>query len=254
MYSKPDQSANFVSPNSSMQNGQRLFPRVFGNKRLEGILARLDDEKIDLNLLNSIDEGNPQICLDYLLEANRIHSLSAFLSEEDNFVLLKYFNDFLARNYQSGTFQRLKELKIFKPLWSDKYINLNFTGSAVLPPPVNLLNNLASTNGLASVANVYLVSEEMASLMKRSFKQNPFSDDKTPFIILVRRNELAKLYAHLNLLSLNDLEAFLHLCLPQFRKLDAKAQNNFLKYLYEEIMEKSFIHEREKCFKVSFAI
>ena len=53
-------------------NGPRLFPRVFGNKRLEGILARLDDEKIDLNLLNNIDEGNPQILLEYLLEANRI--------------------------------------------------------------------------------------------------------------------------------------------------------------------------------------
>jgi hypothetical protein len=131
------------------------------------------------------------------------------------------------------------------------------------------------------VANVYLISEEMASLMKRSFKLNPFiqksiatnavmtnntstpstptitaPNDPTltsstpPFIIIVRRNELAKLYAHLNLLSLNDLEAFLYLCLPQFKKLDAKAQNNFLKYLYEEILEKSFMHERDKCFKM----
>jgi hypothetical protein len=38
--------------------------------------------------------------------------------------------------------------------------------------------------------------------------------------------------------------------LPQFKKLDAKSQNNFLKYLYEEILEKSFIHEKEKCFKI----
>ena len=132
----------------------------------------------------------------------------------------------------------------------------------------------------------------MASLMKRSFKLNPFIQKSTattvgappiitptttpniidlttastippaspslqlqqptppPFIIIVRRNELAKLYAHLNLLSLNDLESFLYLCLPQFKKLDAKAQNNFIKYLYEEILEKSFMHEREKCFKV----
>ena len=112
--------------------------------------------------------------------------------------------------------------------------------------------------------------------MKRSFKLNPFIQKSTattvgattsspttptiidlssppsppPFIIIVRRNELAKLYAHLNLLSLNDLESFLYLCLPQFKKLDAKAQNNFIKYLYEEILEKSFMHEREKCFKV----
>ena len=271
---------HFGSPNSV--SNQRIFPRVFGNKRLEGILARLDDDKIDMNLVNNLDEGNPQIILDYLIEANRIHSLSAFLSEEDSFVLMKYFNDFLARNYQSGTFQRLKELKIYKPLWSDKYINLNFTGSSLnlsqqanSTSPVNFLNNLASLNNNSNVPNVYLISEEMSSLMKRSFKQNPFiqksvtnvisngstsptydysfmssSSNSTPFIILVRRNELAKLYAHLNLLSLNDLEAFLHLCLPQFRKLDAKSQNNFLKYLYEEILEKSFIHEKEKCFKI----
>jgi hypothetical protein len=69
--------------------------------------------------------------LDFLLEANRIHSLAAFLSEDDLFVIFKYFNDFLARNYQAGTFQRLKELKIYKPLWSEKYINLNFTGSSL---------------------------------------------------------------------------------------------------------------------------
>ena len=115
------------SSSSSATGFNRLFPRVFGNKRLEGILARLDDEKIDINFINLMDEGNPQIVLDYLLEANRIHSLNAFLSEDDIFVVLKYFNDFLARNYQQGTFYRLKELKIFKPLWSEKYANLNFT-------------------------------------------------------------------------------------------------------------------------------
>jgi hypothetical protein len=69
------------SPNntngSGVSNG-RIFPRVFGNKRLEGILARLDDDKIDYNFINNMDEGNPQIVLDFLLEANRIHSLSAF--------------------------------------------------------------------------------------------------------------------------------------------------------------------------------
>ncbi len=271
------------------QNG-RVFPRVFGNKRLEGILARLDDDKIDLNLVNNIDEGNPQILLEYLLEANRIHSLSAFLSEDDIFVILKYFNDFLARNYQAGTFQRLKELKIFKPLWSEKYINLNLP---VGPPPVTpppTTTNGSSLNLNLSVANIYLITDEMAALMKRSFKLNPFkptsnglpgstatvngiggstgsvngtgndgqsvssltrqnSEVGQPHTILVRRSELAKLYAHLGLTSLNDLEAFINLCLPQFRKLDAKCQNNFLKYLYEEILEKSYMHE-----KVSFLL
>ena len=263
------------SPNNTNGNGVsngRIFPRVFGNKRLEGILARLDDDKIDYNFINNMDEGNPQIVLDFLLDANRIHSLSAFLSEDDLFVIFKYFNDFLARNYQAGTFQRLKELKIYKPLWSEKYINLNFTGSSLSQP--NLMGPVPN-GGVANannVPNVYLISEEMAALMKRSFKISPFIQKSTattviasmpppvieqtsqitvpPFIIIVRRNELAKLYAHLNLLSFNDLESFLYLCLPQFKKLDAKAQNNFLKYLYDEILEKSFIHEKDKCFKL----
>ena len=279
LYSPGNTNGNGVS------NG-RIFPRVFGNKRLEGILARLDDDKIDYNFINNMDEGNPQIVLDFLLEANRIHSLSAFLSEDDLFVIFKYFNDFLARNYQAGTFQRLKELKIYKPLWSEKYINLNFTSSSLIASHAQLsstITNAALPNGNANsnVPNVYLISEEMASLMKRSFRINPFIQKSTattvvnstplqtwvepttgpsqaggatstaaPFIIIVRRIELAKLYAHLNLLSLNDLESFLYLCLPQFKKLDAKAQNNFLKYMYEEVLEKSFIHEREKCFKV----
>lgn len=274
------------SPNSI--GSGRIFPRVFGNKRLEGILARLDDDKIDINLVNNIDEGNPQIILDYLLEANRIHSLSAFLSEDDVFVILKYFNDFLARNYQAGTFQRLKELKIFKPLWSEKHINLNSHAANLQPPttpPPPAAANGSSLNLNPTVPNIYLISDEMSALMKRSFKLNPFKPASNglpnsassssnvsqtppviptntdplatatnattpPHTILVRRNELAKLYTHLSLASLNDLEAFINLCLPQFRKLDAKCQNNFLKYLYEEILEKSYMHEKEKCFKI----
>jgi len=247
--------------NNSLSNG-RIFPRVFGNKRLEGILARLDDDKIDANLVNSIDEGNPQIIIDYLLEANRIHSLSAFLSEDDIFVILKYFNDFLARNYQAGTFQRLKELKIYKPLWCDKYISLSsihipssspnmFTAPGINVMPLNPQQQ--------QVPNVFLISDEMAALMRRSFKLNPFvqklpisdpNNSNSACTILVRRQELSKLYTHLSIINLNDLDAFISLCLPHFRKLDAKSQNNFLKYLYDEIMEKSYIHEKEKCFKV----
>jgi hypothetical protein len=279
-------SSSNSSPNSSSTVGSgaglsaRIFPRVFGNKRLEGILSRLDDDRIDINYINNIDEGNPQIILDYLLEANRIHSLSAFLSDDDIFVIFKYFNDFLARNYQSGTFQRLKEIKIYKPLWSEKYINLSFTGTSIHPVSAQINANLATlsqfsastqTSGFISlVPNVYLISEDMTALMKRSFKTNPFmsvasgvaspsspitngaaaTGSSAPFIILQRRNELAKLYSHLSLLSLSDLDSFLHLCLPQFRRMEAKSQNNFLKYLYEEIMEKSFTHEKEKCFKL----
>jgi hypothetical protein len=89
-------SATEISSNAS---AVRIFPRVFGNKRLEGILARLDDDKINANLIANMDEGNPLIVLDYLFEANLCHSLSAYLTDDDVFVILKYFNDFLARNH-----------------------------------------------------------------------------------------------------------------------------------------------------------
>lgn len=162
-------------------------------------------------------------------------------------------------------------MKIFKPVWSEKYINLSFVTNST-QTFVNLtMMNPTQLQQANAMANVCLISDEMATLMRRSFKQNPFQlaatvagNGNTPLasasasafgsssalIIIVRRLELAKLYAHLNLLCLNDLEAFITLCLPQFRKLDAKAQNNFLKYLYEEILEKSYMHERERCFKI----
>ena len=248
----------------------RMFPRVFGNKRLEGILARLDDERINVQLINNMDEGNPQIIIDYLLEANRIHSyISGYLSDDDIYVILKYFNDFLARNYPNSIiFQKLKELKIYKPLWSDKYTHLNFS-------------NQKQADG--TLPSVYLISEEIASLLKRSFKTNPLNlqtptsstmpttpttpKTSTPtltnnnnnfeflagptsqFLILIRRPELLKLYSHLSFLSLSDLDAFLYICLPQMRKVDAKSQANFLKYLYDDILEKCYTHEKERCFK-----
>lgn len=105
---------------AAASSSSRVFPRVFGNKRLEGILARLDDDKIDANLVINIDEGNPQLILDYLIEANKCHSLSAFLSEDDIFVILKYFNDFLARNYSAGTFHRF-DLSLFIFIFIDSH-------------------------------------------------------------------------------------------------------------------------------------
>lgn len=166
--------------------------------------------------------------------------------------------------------KRLRDLKIFKPVWSDKYINL----ASVPNNTTQTLVNLTAMNTNQLQTSACLISDEMATLMRRSFKQNPFQvvqvasangpavnplasasnssmgGSGSGLIILVRRLELAKLYTHLNLLCFNDLEAFLTLCLPHFRKLDAKAQNNFLKYLYEEILEKSYMHERERCFKI----
>ena len=219
----------FTDSNLALVVEQRLFPRVFGNKRLEGILTRLDDERIDINLMTSLDEGNPIIVLQYLLECNRVHSLSQFLSDDDIFVLFKYFNDFVARNYQQSQFTRLKELKLYKPLWSDKYISLSA---------------YSTTN-----SSIYLINEELFSLIKRSlFKQQQTFNETS--IILIKRNELLKLYAHLGLNNLNDVENFLNICLPLFPQMDAKTQNNFLKYLYEEILEKIYSHEKEKCMKI----
>jgi hypothetical protein len=144
------QQADVTVVQQQQQATSRFFPRVFGNKRLEGILALLDDERINLQFINNMDEGNQKIILDYILEANRIHSyISGYLSDDDIYVLLKYFNDFLARNYpNSAIFQKLIELKVYKPLWSDKYIHLNFTA------PTQKTPKLDSTS---AIPNVYLI-------------------------------------------------------------------------------------------------
>jgi hypothetical protein len=223
----PVQTQAHVSTTLTGQTHLRIFPRVFGNKRLENILSRLDDERIDIKYINLMDEGNPQIILEYLLEANRLHShqLSTYLSDEDIFIILKYFNDFLARNYPNiqTTAQRLKELKIFKPLWLDNYINL--------------LNQQAQS--------IFLISEEIAALLKRSFKQTPIQ-----IMLLVKRNELTRLYGCLNFSTLNDLDSYINLCLPLIRKLDTKLQFNFIKYLYDEILDKCYQHDKDKCYKI----
>lgn len=57
---------------------------------------------------------------------------------------------------------------------------------------------------------------------------------------------LSKIYSHIRLNIPSDLEIFLQLCLPYFRKLDVKSQANLLKHFIEDFDEKSFAHEKEQ--------
>jgi hypothetical protein len=93
--------------------------------------------------------------------------------------------------------------------------------------------------------SIFLISEEIALLLKRSFKQSPIQ-----VLLLVKRNELTRLYANLNFSLLNDLDSYINLCLPLIRKLDTKVQFNFIKYLYDEILDKCYQHDKDKCFKI----
>ena len=52
----------------------RLFSKLFGNKKLESILARLDDPHINPQLVENMDESNPNIVLEFLLEIEQTHS------------------------------------------------------------------------------------------------------------------------------------------------------------------------------------
>ena len=109
-------SSSTDSQSMSINNTSRSFPKLFGNKNLESILARLDDPHINLQLVEHMDESNPNIVLEYLLESNKYTQITTNLSDDDIYIIFKYFNDFLLNNYQ-GNFQKLRELKLYKPIW-----------------------------------------------------------------------------------------------------------------------------------------
>ncbi|CAF1133714.1 unnamed protein product, partial [Didymodactylos carnosus] len=115
-HSTPPPASMPVSDQQQSNSSSRLFPKLFGNKKLESILARLDDPHINPQLVENMDETNPNIVLEFLLESNKYTQITNNLSDDDITIILKYFNDFLAKNYQ-GNFQKLRELKIYKPLW-----------------------------------------------------------------------------------------------------------------------------------------
>ena len=196
---------------------------------------------LNMSGLKATSKISPQIIHDSLVEINANGSIHTMFSDKEIFLILKYFNDVLGdTNSPQIPLTRLKDMNIYKPLWYDSYVAINSS-------------------------NVYLISEEMAALMKRCFKQNPFEtisteDFKIPslkstelfsdapvssFKFLVKHKELHKFYAHLGVYDLNDLDFFSNLCIPLFFDLTAKTQYILIEYLSEEILGKKYAHQKD---------
>ena len=227
--------------NMSINSPSRTFPKIFGNKKLESILARLDDPHINPQLVENMDELNPNIVLEFLLESNKYTQITNNLSDDDIIIILKYFNDFLMHGYQ-GNFQKLRELKIYKPLWG-----IISTDDKQQQIPIQ------QCCSLENFAHVYILNEDWSNIIRRSFKRNFFSEQfhekKTVLLMQKKMDSLSKILSHIRFNILSDLEIFVQLCLPYFRKLDVKSQANLLKYFIEDIDEKLFPHEKEQCRK-----
>ena len=230
-----------MTNNNNHNNSSRLFPKNFGNKKLESILARLDDPHINPQLVETMDESNPNIVLEFLLESNKYTEITNNLSDDDIIIILRYFNDFLTRNFP-GNFQKLRELKIYKPLWG-----LASTDDKHQPHPVH------QCCSLENFAHVYILNEDWSNLIRRSFKRNFFTEqfhEKKMVLLMQKKIDcLSKIFTHIRFILPSDMEIFLQLCLPHFRKLDVKSQVNLLKYFLDEIDEKLFPHEKEQCRK-----
>ena len=234
-------SATAPVPSAMTNNSSRLFPKIFGNKKLESILGRLDEPHINPQLVETMDESNPNIVLEFLLESNKYTQITTNLSDDDIIIILKYFNDFLTTGYQ-GNFQKLRELKIYKPLWGTAS-----TEDKHQQPPIQ------QCYSLENFAHVYILNEDWSNLIRRSFKRNFFFEqfhEKKMVLLMQKKIEpLSKIFTHLRFILPSDIDIFFQLCLPFFRKLDAKAQANLLKYFIDEIDEKLFPHEKEYCRK-----
>ncbi|CAF2362730.1 unnamed protein product [Rotaria sp. Silwood2] len=231
---------NMVNNSSNNTNSSsRSFPKIFGNKKLESILGRLDDPHINPQLVETMDESNPNIVLEFLLESNKHTQITNNLSDDDIIIILKYFNDFLIQGYP-GNFQKLRELKIYKPLW----------GIASTDDKQQPIQQCCS---LEKFAHVYILNEEWSNLIRRSFKRNFFTEQfhekKTVLLMQKKIEQLNKIFTHIRFIIPSDMEIFLQLCLPHFKKLDAKSQVNLLKYFIDDIDEKLFQHEKEQCRK-----
>ena len=216
--------------------------KAFTNKKLESILARLNDRNINSQLIENLDESNPNMVLEYLLEANKHTQITSNLSDDDIIIILKYFNDFLVNGYQ-GNFQKLRELKIYKPLWSSSVS----TDDKQAPP-------VQQCCSLENFAHVYILNEEWANLIRRSFKRNFFTEQfhekKTVLLMQKKIDQLSKIFSHIRFIIPTEIEIFFQLCLPYFRKLDGKSQANLLKYFIDEVDVKIFPHERDQCRKL----
>ena len=230
-------------PISSAAHPTRLFPKIFVNKKLQSILARLDDPHINPQLVENMDESNPNIVLEFLLESNKHTQITNNLSDDDIVIILRYFNDFLIQNYQ-GNFQKLRELKIYKPLWESASSDDKQQAQQI---PIQ------QCCSLENFAHVYVLNEDWSTIIRRSFKRNFFTEQfhekKTVLLMQKKIEPLSKIFSHIRFNILSDSEIFLQLCLPYFRKLDIKSQVNLLKYFIEDIDEKLFPHEKDQCRK-----
>jgi hypothetical protein len=228
-------------------NSSRLFPKTFGNKRLESILARLDVPHINPHLVETMDESNPNIVLEFLLESNKHTQITTHLSDDDIVTILKYFSDFLTNGYQ-GNFQKLRELKIYKPLGG-----IASTDDKQQQQQQQQQPPIQQCCSLENFAHVYILNEDWSNLIRRSFKRNFFTEQfhekKTVLLMQKRIEPLSKIFTHLRFILPSDMEIFLQLCLPYFRKLDVKSQANLLKYFIDDIEDKLFQHEKEQCRK-----
>ena len=207
---------------------------------------------------NVASKISPKIILDSLIEINNNDSINTIFSDKEIFLILKYLNDFIIDEFKKISFDRLKDLKIFRPLWFDNYVQLSNSNVS----DCNLNNNNA---------NVYLISEEIALIMKRCFKKNPFekistetfkipslksselfSDESasSSFKFIIKHKELSNLFSHMNLYELSDLDFFSNLCIPLFFDLSSRTQYVILEYLNEEILSKKFVNEKDKYLEV----
>lgn len=236
----PNTSTNMPNTPPNNTNSARSFPKIFGNKKLESILARLDDPHINPQLVETMDESNPNIVLEFLLESNKYTQITNNLTDDDITTILKYFNDFLTNGYQ-GNFQKLRELKIYKPLW----------GCASTDDKQQPIQQCCS---LENFAHVYVLHEEWSNLIRRSFKRNFFTEqfhEKRTVLLMQKKIEpLNKIFTHIRFILPTDMEIFLQLCLPHFKKLDAKSQVNLLKYFIDDVDDKLFQHEKDQCRKL----
>jgi hypothetical protein len=228
-----------LNNNNNNNNSSRLFPKNFGNKKLESILARLDDPHINPQLFETMDESNPNIVLEFLLESNKYTQITNNLSDDDIIIILRYFNDFLTHGYP-GNFQKLRELKIYKPLWG-----VVSTDDKQQP--------IQQCCSLENFAHVYILNEDWSNLIRRSFKRNFFTEQfhEKKMVLLMQKkiDSLSKIFTHIRFIIPSDMEIFFQLCLPHFRKLDVKSQANLLKYFTDDIDDKLFPHEKEHCRK-----
>ena len=125
-----------------------------------------------------MDESNPNIVLEFLLESNKHTQITTNLSDDDITTILKYFSDFLQNGYQ-GNFQKLRELKIYKPIWG------------IVTSDDKQQQPIQQCCSLENFAHVYILNEEWSNLIRRSFKRNFFTEQfhEKKMVLLMQKKD-----------------------------------------------------------------